>query len=376
MNPRRNLVLVGAGHAHLHLAAHAQSFIRRGFHVLLIDPGNFWYSGMATGMLGGLYEPAEDQLDACALIESQGGEFIQDRVEAVDANRRQLTLAGGDQLTYDYLSINVGSQVNPEAFAGIAGDASVWAVKPISNLYKLRRFIETRLQEGGVALPLIVIGGGPTGCEVAANLAGLAERCKGAIHVTLITSGSRLIEQAPERAARRLYRKLTQRGIEIRTNTRIAARGVGILVTEAGESINAECVVQATGLEAHPLAQNTGLPSDPKRGLRINRNCRSISDSRIFAAGDCAAMEGYQLPKLGLFSVRQASCIHANLIATMDAKPLRAYRPQTRYLTILNLGDGTGLAIRGSLWWHGRISLWLKDFIDRRFLGAYRRRCP
>jgi NADH dehydrogenase FAD-containing subunit len=99
----------------------------------------------------------------------------------------------------------------------------------------------------------------------------------------------------------------------------------------------------------------------------------SIADNRIFASGDCAAMEGHDLPKLGVFGVRQASHIYSNLLASLDGKPLTNYTPQQRYLAILNLGDGTGLATWGPFWWRGHSSMWLKNSIDRRFLESYRR---
>ena len=78
------------------------------------------------------------------------------------------------------------------------------------------------------------------------------------------------------------------------------------------------------------------------------------------------------LPKLGVFGVRQAAYIHANLLASLEGKPLAEYKPQKRYLAILNLGDGTALSTWGPFWWNGRSSMWLKDFIDRRFLEGYR----
>lgn len=55
------------------------------------------------------------------------------------------------------------------------------------------------------------------------------------------------------------------------------------------------------------------------------------------------------------------------------AKPLAEYKPQKRYLAILNLGDGIALSTWGPFWWSGRSGMYLKDFIDRRFLQGYRR---
>jgi len=344
----------------------------RGARVVLVDPGEFWYSGLATGMLGGMYEAAEDRVDAKALAEAHGAEFIRDRVEAVDTVARRLRLAGGDELAYDYLSLNVGSRVNGDGIAGVAGDPSVWAVKPISNLWKLREHLEARFRADETPR-VAVVGGGPTGSEVAANLAALARLHQRKVQVTLLTPEDRLIKQAPAGAARRLQRELIRSGVKIRTHVRVVLREGKSLIAEDVRHIPADLVILATGREAHPLVQTTGLPARPKQGLRINRRLHSIADERVFAGGDCAALEGFDLPKLGVFGVRQAACIHANLLASLERKPLAEYQPQKRFLAILNLGDGTALATWGPFWWHGRSSMWLKDFIDRRFLENYRR---
>lgn len=372
MSQPHTVVLIGAGHVHLYVAAHAETLIERGARVVLVDPDGFWYSGLATGMLGGMYESAEDRVAPQALMEAHGGEFIQDRVETVDAGARRLRLAGGGDLAYDYLSINVGSRVNVDALPGAAHDPTVWSVKPICNLWKLRTHLESRFRAGETPR-VAVVGGGPTGSEVAANLQALAARHDIDMLVTLVTRGDRLIKEAPAGAARALHRKLTRRGLAVRTHTPIVRREGESLIADDGSHIDADIVVLALGLEANPLVHEMGLPTHSTNGLRINAKLHSIADQRVFAGGDCAAMEGFDLPKLGVFGVRQAAYIHANLLASMERIPLAKYEPQRRYLAILNLGDGTALSTWGPLWWNGRSSMWLKDFIDRRFLEGYRR---
>lgn len=172
-------------------------------------------------------------------------------------------------------------------------------------------------------------------------------------------------------AERALQRKLTRRGLV--TRTRIVRRAGESLIAEDGSRIDADVVVLALGLEANPLVHEMGLPTHSKNGLRINGRLYSIADQRVFAGGDCAAMEGFDLPKPGVFGVRQAVYIYANLLASSDGKLLAEYTPQKRYLAILNLGDGTALSTWGPFWWNGRSSMWLKDHIDRRFLEGYRR---
>ncbi len=372
MSQPHTVVLIGAGHVNLYVAAHAETLIERGSRVVLVDPDEFWYSGLATGMLGGTYEAAEDQVDPRALMEANGGEFIQDRVESVDAGARRLRLADSGDLAYDYLSINVGSRVNVDALPGAVDDPTVWSVKPIRNLWKLREHLESQFRAGD-APRVAVIGGGPTGSEVAANLKALAMRHDIEMPVTLVTRSDRLIQEAPVGAARALHRKLTRRGLKICTNTSIVRREEKSLIADDGSRIDADIIVLAMGLEANPLVHGMGLPTRSTNGLRVNARLHSIADQRVFAGGDCAAMEGFDLPKLGVFGVRQAAYIHANLLASLEGRSLTEYEPQKRYLAILNLGDGTGLSTWGPLWWNGRSSMWLKDFIDQRFVESYRR---
>jgi len=289
------VILVGAGHAHLYVAAHADTLIERGARVVLIDPTGFWYSGLATGMLGGMYDSAEDQVDSQRLIEAHGGTFIRDHVEAIDVRARQLRLASGDVLDYDYVSINVGSRVNVSTIPGTTHDPSVWSVKPVVNLWKLRKHLEAKFR-ARETLQIVVVGGGSTGSEVTANLIALAVRHDSDLRPTLVTSSDRLIPQAPLGAARTLQQNLTRRGVVIHTHTHIVRREGKSLIVEDGRHIEADVVILAHGLEANPFVQATGLPTQPKDGLRINAMLHSIADERVFAAGDCAAMEDFQLP--------------------------------------------------------------------------------
>ena len=77
-----------------------------------------------------------------------------------------------------------------------------------------------------------------------------------------------------------------------------------------------------------------------------------------------------------MFGVRAAPVLLANLIARATDAPLKAYRPQARWLSIVDLGDGTGLATRGGLWSHGRAALWLKRRLDLGFVARAGRLRP
>ncbi|MCW5890460.1 MAG: hypothetical protein KIT14_07900 [bacterium] len=121
-----------------------------------------------------------------------------------------------------------------------------------------------------------------------------------------------------------------------------------------------------------PLAASTSLPLDADGALVTDACLRAPADARVFGAGDCIAFAGSALPRVGVYAVRQAPVLAANLAAALDGRPLRRFRPQRRTLLIVSCGDGTGLALWGGLWWHGRLAAAWKARLDRRWLGRLR----
>src|SRR4029453_15043184 len=156
----RRVVLLGAGHAHLHVIAHAAELTRRQADVVIVAPDDFWYSGLATGVLAGQYEPALDVVDVGALARRAGGRFVRDLATAIDPAARQITLASGATIGDDLLSPHGGSEVAADAIPGAAVHGI--PVKPLSNLARLRADLEARWQrrEGPA---VVVVGGGNSG---------------------------------------------------------------------------------------------------------------------------------------------------------------------------------------------------------------------
>ncbi len=368
---RRRVVLVGAGHAHLHVALYAKAFRTRGVELVLVDPGRLWYSGMATGMLGGQYEPQDDQIDPCPVIEANGGRFVLDQAVALDRAAREVILASGVRLPYDWASFNVGSEVAADPAWRDLHD--VWTVKPILGLVGLRRRLEEAFRASSSRpLRVAVIGGGATGGEVAANVDALARRRGGRVQITLVEQGERLLPGYPAGAGRLLHQVLVQRGVRVRFRFRVSAVRQGELVAEDGHTAQWDVLVLATGLRAAPLVSRLGLPVAEDGGLQVASTLCSVADGRVFAAGDCATLEHHPLPKLGVYGVRQGPVLLENLLARAAGGGLRRYRPQPLALSILNLGNGEALAAWGPLYAKGRWCMGWKERLDRRFVERYR----
>jgi NADH dehydrogenase FAD-containing subunit len=353
----------------LYVSKHADQLVRCGIDVTLVDPDRFWYSGLATGMLGGLYDAEQDQVDAGRLIESRGGRFVRDRLIALDRPRSTVHLESGLQISYDAVSINVGSEV---AIAHVPGaETYAWPVKPTSNLWRLRQHLETRFLDRTHPTRVIVAGGGASGCEVAANIDALARRHQAPVEIMVISRSQRLLSRHSGRVSRRATAELQRRRVMVSDACSIDEATPGRVICSDGRRPEFDVLVVATGLRAPEVVSRLGLPLGDKGGLLVRRSLQSVNDPTVLAVGDCADLRGHALERFGVFAVRQSPVLLHNLKAIIRGSALAEFRPQRRWLSILNLGEGQGLALWGPLSWKGRLALWLKDRIDRRFLAQY-----
>ena len=368
-NPRE-IVLVGLGHAHLFVAARAALFRSHGLQLTLIDDGAFWYSSIGSGLLGGRYEREDDVIEAAGFATRCGIRFVRGRAASLDRDAREVVLESGERVPYDLVSLNVGSRVAPP-FPCDLDAPNVWAPKPIEGLLTLRERLRAAWREGRT-VRLVTVGGNHSGAELTANAMALARAEGGAIEATLVASAEALITNEPLGARRKMRAVLEKYGVHLRLQTRVASVDGEAVVLEDGERIAHDHAIVATGLVASPLVMETGLPADPARGLLVTPQLHSPVDDRVFAAGDCADIRGYDLPKVGVFGVRASPVLTRNLVRRARRLVPDRYTPQKRWFAAQNLGDGTGLASWGPVWWRGRSALWLKDWNDRRFMELYR----
>lgn len=369
---KRRIVLCGGGHAHLFVASRAREFLQRDTELLVIDPGVFWYSGMATGLLSGRYSPDQDCVDIGRLVHASGGTHVPGRVKAIDPAAHTLRTDNDREIRYDLVSLNIGSKVAPRPLG--CEQANVWPVKPISRLHELHRLLVDSICSGRTTRCLVV-GGGSTGCEAAGNLIALFRRYGLQPDVRLLTAGERLCPNLPAPACERIADSLRRRGASLHFGQRIREIHAHSVLTASGQNYAFDQLVLATGLQSNQLQWEGDTPYAPgPAGIEVGTTLQSAHDPDLFATGDCAALRGHRLPKIGVFGVRQAPILHHNLLARLDGTTLKHYRPQQAYLSIVNLGESQGLAVRGKLWWFGRASMWLKEWLDRRFVAAYQRR--
>lgn len=362
MPTERRLLLVGAGHAHLHLLRHASRLEAAGYRTTLVAPAWFDYSGAASGIAASGRDPAEGRLDVAALARRNQVDHRQGLIVEVDPLARTATADDGARLGWDVVSFNIGSVAGLDPGAG--GDAAVIAVKPLVDLTRLRERL--RVPPAGRGHHVTVVGAGASGIELSAHLAARDDTDR----VLLLERGPRVGAFLPPRAARRLDHLLASRGVEVLTDVEPNRVEEDAVVLRDGTRVPHDTVVVATGLAAPPLA--TRAPLGGPHGFPVRATLQHRDHDDVYAAGDCADFLPTGLARVGVHGVRQGPVLLAALEARTSGAPAPVYRPQQEMLSILDLGGGTALAVRGRWWWLGRSSLVLKRRIDRRWMSAYR----
>ena len=366
---RPTLVFAGAGHAHLYSLRRTRELVEGGLDVVLVNPGRFlYYSGMAPGLLSRIYRPEEARIDVRYLVEKGGGRFVKDRVKEIRPKSGEVLLEGGDSIRYDAMSVALGSEVPAKDLSPV-GDCVV-PVKPLENIVSLRGKLQEPENGLGHEPRVLVVGGGPAGCEVACNTERAFEEHGIDGRVTIANAGDALLESAPGRARREIEGLLRSRGVEVLLGSEIVAIEEAAHIRD-GRRIDFDVAILAVGTRPPGSFRESGLATGDDDGLWVNRYLQSISDPRIFGGGDSVSFRGESLSRLGVFAIRQGPVLFLNLKAYLQGESLKEFKPQKIYLYVLNLGGGSGLAIYGPLAWRSRLAWKLKSYIDTKFVREY-----
>ncbi|MDY0042915.1 MAG: FAD-dependent oxidoreductase, partial [Desulforhabdus sp.] len=207
----KHLVLVGGGHAHMTVMLNLADYTKRGHRVTLISPSSYhYYSGMGPGLLAGIYQPQEVRFHIKKMVEARGAEFKEGEVERIDPQNRILYLADGESVGYDVASFNTGIAVPMKGI--ISSGDTVIPVKPIANLYNAALSISRMAAVGH--LNIIIVGGGPAGVEISANVWRLIRNGHAKANISLV-AGGKILSGFPERARRLVIKSLAAKSIYV-----------------------------------------------------------------------------------------------------------------------------------------------------------------
>jgi len=224
-------------------------------------------------------------------------QFMQATVTAIDVKQREViiqTTVNTQQITYDYLLYTVGSAVDQDGIPGIRQYAYTLNPSGEHSAETLRGILPDLNRQRGY---LVVVGGGPTGIEAAAEF---AESYPG-LRVSLVTQG-KLAELWGGDIQSHIQEALVRLGVLIRDHAIVDQVKRNEVLTREGKSIRFDVCLWAGGFHAPPLARESELAVNERGQLLTDLYMRSISNPWIYAAGDSA-----QPVKTSGFRVRMAA---------------------------------------------------------------------
>jgi len=373
----RDVVLAGGGHSHALLLRRWGMQPLPGVRLTLVSPApQSPYSGMLPGYLAGHYTHDEMHIDLVRLCQWAGVRFVQDSVTGIDSSGQRVLLATRPPLCYDLLSLDTGS-TPAHTVPGVAEFAI--AVKPISKFLARWEIARAALQQANIPLELVMAGGGAGSVEALLALAHSVANDNSIYwkpRFTLLTRAAQVLEGYPARLRATVLAQCKRLGITVLVAHDIVAVQANSLQAATGEgrrTIRFDQLFWCTQAAAPAWLRESGLALDHNGFVRVGATLQSVNCPAIFAAGDVAHLESQPLPKAGVYAVRQAPVLAANLRHTLLGERLQNFTPQRQFLSLLALGPRLAVGTRGSMTVAGAWVWYWKHRIDQAFMQKFRK---
>ncbi|MDZ4869962.1 MAG: NAD(P)/FAD-dependent oxidoreductase [Alphaproteobacteria bacterium] len=327
------VVIVGAGFGGL---AAAKALARAPVDLTVIDRCNYHlFQPLLYQVATASLSPGEIAQPIRSILRGQrNARVVLDEVTSVDGARKAVRLSGGDSVPYDYLLIATGARHS--YFGKDQWEAVAPGIKTVDDATRLRAKIllafehaegETDPAKREALLTFVIVGGGPTGVEMAGAIAELARRAIVAdfrsimpesSRIVLVEAGPRLLPSFPESLSNEAKRSLERMGVEVRLGHAVTDI-TGDRVMIGATALPAKTVIWAAGVRASAASEWLKAPSDRAGRVIVNDDFSVPGHENVFVVGDTAAFngpDGKMLPGVAP-AAKQAGAYVAHVI---DAK--------------------------------------------------------
>ena len=374
---QHTVVIVGGGFAGVKCALTLQKkcadkITREKLRVILIsDRPHFEYHGALYRLVSG-HSPLEVCLPLREILDENKIEILEDRITKIDTKTQKLFGTDGQDYDYDSLVIGLGSQTVYFNVPGLEEHAH--GIKSISAALALKNHIHKTIDEcvngtkeqkvcGG---NFVVIGGGATGVETAAELAHHTKKLAKKhgldpvlMHVELIEGQSRILPTLPEKFARRIEKKMRSIGVNIFTN-RMVTKGEVESVHMKDMQLKTKTIVWTAGVRGNTLIEEAGLATDKTGRAIVCKHLRAQNHNNIYAAGDAAATE---MSGMAQTALQDGVYIAETIERTLNGKAPENYTPR-RPIYAVPVGPGWAGAMFGGLTCYGKFGWAVRRLVD------------
>ena len=269
-------------------------------------------------------------------------EIVLGEVQDFDLDRRVVKLAGRE-LTYDYLIVAAGA--SHAYFGHDEWEPLAPGLKTLEDAVEIRRRVllafelaERRAASGGgqVQLNFVVVGGGPTGVELAGTLSGIARRALAdefnsidpkQTRTILLEGGPRVLPAYPEDLSRSAEQQLRELGVEVHTSAMVT--GIEPAAVIMGQTrLPAAVIIWAAGVAASPLGKKLGAPTDRSGRVLVNPDLSIPGHDHVFVIGDLASLKqknGQPVPGLAPAAIQEGKATARNILRDLEGKPRKDF---------------------------------------------------
>lgn len=259
-------------------------------------------------------------------------------VTGADPEAKQVQLADGSSLPYDYLVVGAGAETS---YFGIEGaEECSLPMKTLDEAVAIRNHVlrcfeeaasrPTLVDEGW--LEFIIVGGGPTGVELAGGLIALIGVLEKDYHhldvrrarVRLVEAGDALLAPFSEKSQRYAKRSLERAGVDVMLDRRVEKVTPDSVTLDGGEVVASRTVVWAGGVRAQSVSDSLGLPQTHGARVEADRDCRVKGYPEVFAIGDLGAASdasGHAYPQLAQPAIQQGRHVAHQIRHLLQGRP-------------------------------------------------------
>jgi len=371
-----HVIVVGAGFGGV---SATDELAKEGFRVTLFDrfPYNTFQPLLYQVATGGLNPGDVTYALRYFAARHEGVRFRCAEVVGIDHDQQEVICDDGIRVGFDYLIIANGIMTNHFGIPGAANyTMSMYtraeALRVRDTIFGSLELIARQSDPNTAGFTVVIVGGGPTGVEMAGQLAELKtltipstypELNPAHVHVVLVEMTEHLLAPFDDSLRRYALQELIKRGVDVRLKTAISEVEADRVDFKDGSSMPVDLVIWAAGVSGDPQIKDWGIPVGRAGRIEVNGDTRVIGEERIFAIGDASIIVDNPLPQLaqpgiqmGRFAARQI----ARLYRGLDTETFK-YRDKGTMATI-GRGDAVlqvpmGIKLKGVPAWLGWIVL-------------------
>jgi NADH:ubiquinone reductase (H+-translocating) len=385
---RPHVVIVGGGFAGLNAAKQLRE---AAVAVTVIDRHNHHvFQPLLYQVATASLSPADIAAPIRAILRRQENlRVILAEVTDIDVDRRVVQM-GSDDLSYDYLILAAGS--THSYFGHDNWQSNAGGLKTLDDAVRMRNRILTAFEsaervqsaeERRRDLTFAIVGGGPTGVELAGAIAEIARHSVARdfdqidptqARIILIESGPRLLATFPESLAARAQTDLERLGVEVKVSSMVTGIDADSVTLANGDRIEAATILWAAGVQASPLGKLLGVGVDRAGRVPVAPDLSLPDHPEVFVAGDLAALngkDGRQLPGVAQVAMQQGRTAARNIVRRLNGEPGEPfkYKDLGNMATIGRnhaIADIHGIKLHGLLAWLAWLFIHLINLIGFR----------